>query len=62
MCYCRHFRVTVIVDGSIGMVMMMMVMVMRNRVRCIAGHAYWRTILPLLTVMVMAGYVSMSSA
>ena len=29
--YCGHFRVVVVVDGSIRMMVVMMVMVMRNR-------------------------------
>ena len=56
--YGVHFRVTVIMDGPISMMMVVVVMMMRNGIRCVAGHAYRRTILPFLAVMMMAGSVS----
>ena len=56
--YCRHFRVIVVVDGSIRMVMVMVVMVVRNGVCCVAGHACWRAVLSIFAVMMMAGRVS----
>lgn len=56
--YGVHFRVTVVMDGSISMMVVVMVMMMRDGIRCVAGHAYRRTILPVLAVMMMAGNVN----
>lgn len=55
--YRRHFRVIVEVDSSISMMVVVMVM-MRNRGRCVAGRTYWCSIVSILPVMVMARRVS----
>ena len=57
-CCSGHLRVTVVVYRSIRMMVVMMMMVVGNRVCRIAGHAYWRAILSVLAVMMMAASVS----
>lgn len=56
--YGVRFRVTVVMDGSISMMVVVMVMMMGDGIRCVAGHSYRRTILPVLAVMMMAENVS----
>lgn len=56
--YRDSFRVIVVVDCSIRMMVVMMVMMMRNGGWCITGHAYWRAILSILAVMMVAGCIS----
>ena len=56
--YCRCFGMCVIVNGSIGMMVVVMVMMMRTNVVCVAAHAYRCAILSILTVMMMTGRVS----
>ena len=56
MLYQRHFGVIVVMDGSIWMMVVMMVM-MRNGGRYVAGQAYWRAVLSVLAVM-MTGRIS----
>ncbi len=56
--YHRHFRVIMIVNGPIRMMVVMVVEVMRNGGCCVADRAYWSAILPVLAMMMMAGDIS----
>lgn len=57
---CGHFRMVVVMDGTIRMMMVMMVMVMRNGGCCVAGHAYWGAILSFLAMVMMTEKISWS--
>lgn len=56
--YGVHFRVSVVMDGSIRMMVVVMVVMMGDGICRVASHACRRTILPVLAVMMMAGSVS----
>ncbi len=56
--YHGHFRVIMVVNGPIRMMVVMVVVVMRNGGCCVADRAYWSAILSVLAVMMMAGEIS----
>lgn len=58
MLYRRHFRVIVVVDGTVRMMVVVVMMMMRNRSGCVAGQAYWGIILSFLAMVMMAARVS----
>ena len=56
--YHGHFRVIMVVNSPIRMMVVMVVVVVRSGGCCVADRAYWSPFLSVLAVMMMAGVIS----